>query len=338
MITKVQEALAMVAANFADKRLHVCRIEIAAVNDASITLQGVVLDKATLTAVTQHLLRHFPGHALDIAAVTVLRQPQPHLLVMTTTITGLHNAPGFLSEPGSQLLNGTVVEWLQEDGRWAFVRQTDGYLGWVYRPYCGDVLPPEATHLVCEPVGLLRTAPEKEAALLNRILGGTAVAIEATSDAWQQIKLADGQAGWLPATELRSFNAFPQTAEACRVQLVADAHRFIGVPYLWAGISAYGLDCSGYVQLLHKLSGMPLPRDADMQYMAGQPVMPPYQPGDLFFFGGEGDHRRISHVGMSLGGWQMIHASRSHNGVFIDDVQAVDHLRDRFAGARSFLP
>ena len=40
---------------------------------------------------------------------------------------------------------------------------------------------------------------------------------------------------------------------------------------------------------------------------------------------------------MSLGGWQMLHSSIARNGVYEDHVQKVDHLRERFAGARSFL-
>jgi cell wall-associated NlpC family hydrolase len=90
-------------------------------------------------------------------------------------------------------------------------------------------------------------------------------------------------------------------------------------------------------QLLHRLLGLTIPRDADMQCDAGQPVKPPFKPGDLLFFGGDGESRSVTHVGVSVGGWRMVHASRARNGVYEDDMQAVAHLRDSFVGACTFL-
>jgi cell wall-associated NlpC family hydrolase len=119
--------------------------------------------------------------------------------------------------------------------------------------------------------------------------------------------------------------------------MVQDSVRFIGIPYNWGGITAYGFDCSGYVRMLHKLSGIHIPRDADMQFMAGKPVEPPFQPGDLLFFGSASSHRSISHVGMSTGGWKIIHASRANNGVFEDDVEKTGWLNDIYVGARTFV-
>jgi hypothetical protein len=336
MDEQIIQVLADAAAPFADKRLHVCQVGVTAVADGRIILAGTVLDEATLTAVLSHLMTACPEYALDATAVTILRQPGRAKLTVCTTITGLYNSPGFRSEMGSELLNGMVVELLQADGRWHFVRQNDGYLGWVYAPYLGEAPPLVPTHLVCEPVALLWPGPDEKGDIVNRVLAGTAVAVTKTQGSWQYITLAGLPGGWLPAPHLRPLVDLPQTAAAQRAQLVADAPRFTGVPYLWAGVSGYGIDCSGYVQLLYRLVGVTLPRDADMMFAAGRPVEPPYQPGDLFFFGSESGHRHISHVGMSLGGWQMIHSSRSRNGVFVDEVTAVPHLRDTFAGARSF--
>jgi cell wall-associated NlpC family hydrolase len=68
-----------------------------------------------------------------------------------------------------------------------------------------------------------------------------------------------------------------------------------------------------------------------------KPVEPPYQIGDLFFFGEGGSERHITHVGVCLGGWKVIHSSRSNNGVYIDDLLERKSLRDIFVSAGSFL-
>ena len=76
-----------------------------------------------------------------------------------------------------------------------------------------------------------------------------------------------------------------------------------------------------------------------MQFNAGKPVDFPYQPGDLLFFGenGRSGSPKITHVAVSLGDWRIIHSSRSRNGVYEDDVQAVEHLRESFVAARTFI-
>jgi len=111
----------------------------------------------------------------------------------------------------------------------------------------------------------------------------------------------------------------------------------IGVPYLWGGTSGNGIDCSGFVCLLHRWVGVDVPRDADMQHAAAKPIEPPFEVGDLFFFAESESKRKITHVGLSLGGWKMIHSSRGRNGVYIDDVQERQSLKEIYVSAGSFL-
>jgi cell wall-associated NlpC family hydrolase len=74
-----------------------------------------------------------------------------------------------------------------------------------------------------------------------------------------------------------------------------------------------------------------------MQYAAAKPVEPPFEVGDLFFFAENDSKRKITHVGMSLGGWKMIHSSRGRNGVYMDDLQERKSLKEIYVSARSFL-
>jgi len=235
---------------------------------------------------------------------------------------------------------------LEEQGRWALVRQDDGYLGYAYLPYLTEAGPLPATHMVIAPQGLLRAAPNGR--LIGRIMAGTCVSLleRHEREPWALVSVfaAGGEehparipAGWLALDGLRPLDALPATVEDRRRQMMLDAPTLLGVPYLWGGVSANGIDCSGFAQLLHRWIGLALPRDADLQFHARRPVEPPFQPGDLLFFAEPGDMRSITHVTVSTGGWNIIHSSRRINGVGYDDVQAVPLLRDTFAGARTFV-
>jgi cell wall-associated NlpC family hydrolase len=119
--------------------------------------------------------------------------------------------------------------------------------------------------------------------------------------------------------------------------LLKDSARMIGVPYVWGGTSGNGIDCSGLSRLLHKWIGIDTPRDADMQFAAAKPVEPPFEVGDLLFFREIGKERQVTHMGISLGGWRMVHSSQGRNGVYLDDVEENEALQQIYVGARSFL-
>lgn len=327
--------------SFGDTRTQFCQLAAASLDTEHCILTGSVLDRETLDSAVATLRGRLPGLTFDVSSVEVLRRPDAIRMAAGTNLTGLYAKPSFLAEMLSELLNGWEVEVLQEQERWCFVRQDDGYLGWAYRPYLAQTLlvSPSPTHVVCQPVSLLRRDPAPNAALVTRILGGTRVAVQESASGWGKLALIGGHEGWLSADDLRPLSVLPSDEISRRTQLVADAQRFIGVPYLWGGCSAFGIDCSGFARLLHELGGLRLPRDADMQFNAGKPVEYPYQPGDLLFFGdnvGFGSPK-ITHVAVSLGGWRVIHSSRSRNGVYEDDVQAVAHLRESFVAARTFV-
>ena len=107
--------------------------------------------------------------------------------------------------------------------------------------------------------------------------------------------------------------------------LTRHAMRFLGVPYSFGGTSAYGFDCSGFVQHVFALMGRQLPRTADAQYYAGKSFAGQPQAGDLVFF--HTYERGVSHVGIALGGDRFVHASSSH-GVMVSS------LHDAYWGAR----
>ena len=128
---------------------------------------------------------------------------------------------------------------------------------------------------------------------------------------------------------------------ATREKISQTANLFLNVPYLWSGRSFFGIDCSGLTQLVYKVCGLSLPREAHQQAEQGRVLdfIEESQPGDLAFFeNGEG---KISHVGVMLDNQKIIHAygkvridTLDSSGIFNQELNRHTH-KLRFV--KSFL-
>lgn len=108
------------------------------------------------------------------------------------------------------------------------------------------------------------------------------------------------------------------------------AKGFLNVPYLWGGRSFFGIDCSGFVQVVFKVAGIQLPRNASSQVLHGNTIsfVEDARPGDLAFFDNEnGD---ITHVGICLGNGRVIHASSEVRLDYIDHQGIFNHERKKY--------
>jgi hypothetical protein len=268
---------------------------------------------------------------------------------VATNLTGLYERPTFGMPLSSELTYGTELEVLDAHKNWVFTRQRDGYLGWAYRPYLGEGLAPAPTHLVLAPATELYAEPNEASPVITRLVSGTGVVLNGSVSSTDEgtdkrMQAANGwvhvhanKTGWMKSVHLRAIDELPETLEEKRQTIAQDSQRMIGIPYLWGGTTGNGIDCSGFARLVHRWVGVDIPRDADMQHAGARPVEPPYEIGDLFFFAESDSNRKITHVGVSLGGWKMIHSSRSNNGVYVDDLQERKSLMDIFVSAGRFL-
>lgn len=115
--------------------------------------------------------------------------------------------------------------------------------------------------------------------------------------------------------------------------ILQTAGMFINAPYLWGGRTCWGIDCSGFTQLVYAVNGIELPRDAWQQAETGSPLsfVEEALPGDLAFF--DNEEGRITHVGIIMDDNQIIHASGrvrvdkfDHYGIFHSERKKYSHM------------
>lgn len=115
-------------------------------------------------------------------------------------------------------------------------------------------------------------------------------------------------------------------------EIIQKAFIYLNTPFLWGGKTPFGIDCSGFTQMVYKLCGYKLLRDANQQAKQGEVLsfIEESEPGDLAFF--DNEEGEIIHVGIILKDYHIIHAygkvridTLDHSGIFNNDLQAHTH-------------
>ena len=186
---------------------------------------------------------------------------------------------------------------------WAYVQADDHYFGWITESAAAaDPSTHGGLRIVAFPVADVHERPDAGSRVVDRLPAGTWLPVHPQVDKAGWVWLS---AGWIRSEATVLYGELPHRPPTAD-DLLATAEAFLGVPYLWGGTTALGMDCSGYVQQVYRLNGIRLDRDADQQAMEGRPVDEAIA-GDLLFFGAE----RITHVAISTGGEGYLHAPQS---------------------------
>lgn len=197
-------------------------------------------------------------------------------------------------------------------------------------------------------VAPVRAENSDKAEIVTQILFGESADILEVNKNWTKIKMHyDGYEGWIDTKQIKPVSdeelekrkvtvvtedfasvlmldgktllsmgsevEFPVVASKRshnkRESIALTAKEFINIPYLWGGKSFFGVDCSGFTQLVFKVNDVKLPRDAYQQAEVGTALtfVEETKPGDLAFF--ENSEGKIIHVGIMLDDQKIIHAS-----------------------------
>jgi gamma-D-glutamyl-L-lysine dipeptidyl-peptidase len=284
-----------------------------------------------------------PGVArhVDAPAGAVPADPRAWVAGMTTA-----QKRWLVGKLETQALYGARVYLLRTSGSWSRVavagqptpRNTLGYPGWLPTRQLTEVEPAAADSvaLVRRPTAWLFETQELSGRVLE-LSYGTRLPVAAVTDEAVEVVQVDGTHAFVrrAAVDLHETGtAWPKLGGAL---LVAEARRFLGLRYLWAGTSGFGLDCSGFTHLVFKALGVTIPRDAAPQATAGRRVATrsALRAGDLVLF--RGSSGTIHHVGLYVGNGRMIHSPATGRPVAIVSLSA-EPYRSEFAGGRRLTP
>jgi len=340
---------------FADGRENVFDVR-AVRGQGVLRLEGRVLSEAEHGAV----LVAFPAGNVDDRVQVLLGETTPWALV-NTPVLDLRREPSRVSERLSQVLLGEAVRVLEDREDWRRVRmERDGYLGWVQSGGLFPVTPEEAgdrrrasARLVTGELAQAFEKPEALGEYAGKTPFGVALPLVEEVGDFAGLQLPDGRVWWVHASDLIPTDAQSGPHPEGLTTAVELMKRFLGVPYLWGGCTPFGFDCSGFTQAFLRLLGASLGRDADQQYLQGVPVVGGPRVGDLLFFGevngdgdgdGDGVLRRpnVTHVAISLGGDEIIHANGTDRCVALNSLNPTQPryrawLRDNLVGVRRYL-
>ena len=204
----------------------------------------------------------------------------------------------------TQLLFGEVVEILEVKEQWLHIRSfMDGYEGWIDSKQIQDLR-------------------EKE---VSRWLDGLVVE-------HSEFRIVEGPEGkqilpkgfYRPGDSEETFQIgkseyrFLNEAAIFPASIIEFALSYLNAPYLWGGKTMFGIDCSGFMQQIHRVFSYQLPRNASQQQEIGQEIdFEEREPGDLAFFISEAGN--IHHVGLLITKDEIIHA---HGYVRMDDFSS----------------
>lgn len=261
--------------------------------------------------------------------------------IINVSVANLRVDPDFSSEMMTQGLMGMPVNVLQNAG-WVRIQTPDNYIAWVHRVGVHRVTKEKLATwnhaekiVVTSHYGFVYSEPNEASQTVSDVVAGNRLKWEGSKGAFYKVTYPDGRKGYISKSISMPEKKWRANLKQDAASIIRTAHTLMGVPYLWAGTSSKGIDCSGFMRTILFMHDIIIPRDASQQAYVGEhiditPDFSNLQPGDLIFFGRKATperKERVVHVGMYIGGKRFIH---SQGDVHISSFDPTDELFDEY--------
>ena len=261
--------------------------------------------------------------------------------IINLSVASLRVQPDYSSEMMTQALLGMPVRVLERDG-WYRIQTPDDYIAWTHRVSVLPVTREEMTAwnraekvVVTSHYAFVYSQPDRRSQTVSDIVAGNRLKLEGTKGGFYHVSYPDGRQGYVEKSVALPEREWRKALKQDAASIIRTAHTLMGVPYLWAGTSSKGVDCSGFVRTVLFMHDIIIPRDASQQAYVGQhidiaPDFSNLQPGDLVFFGRKATPQRkerVVHVAIYIGNRRFIH---SQGDVHVSSFDPQDELFDEY--------
>jgi len=220
------------------------------------------------------------------------------------------------SEMVTQVLYGEHFKILEERKNWSRIRLAfDKYEGWI-----------DNKQFLCISEENFRAIKVSEQKLATDLVDFI------SAENGQLLSIPIGSCVSSGALLQHTFEGKSISGKLPKEQIINTALLYLNTPYLWGGKTPFGIDCSGFTQMVYKLNGYELLRDASQQATQGEALsfIEESEPGDLAFF--DNAEGNIIHVGIIMEDHYIIHAHGQvrvdrldHSGIFNYEKRAHTH-------------
>lgn len=258
-----------------------------------------------------------------------------HFALINNSVATMRVAASNKAEIVSQSLLGTPVKVYKKEDGWDLVQTPNQYLGWMTESSLVlldsvnlKAYKAEKKIVFHRQYGFSYSKPDTKSQVVSDLVIGDILPVIGSEKSFYQVQYPDKRIAFVKKDKTIGFTTF-FNKEPKQNELVETAKKFVGIPYLWGGMSSKAIDCSGFTSMIYLMNGVVLLRDASEQALHGKVITTDFvssglKPGDLMYFGRKATGslpEKVVHAAMYIGDGNIIQSSGKVRITSMDSTQ-----------------